>query len=74
MIYVKGLLTGFLVFAAVLTVGIMSSIGSHPIAANSSGLEAVAGGVSEWLLAAGTLAFAGAFIWHLRRASRSRIR
>jgi hypothetical protein len=74
MIYVKGLLVGFLAFAAVQTVGIMSSIGSHLTAANSNGLGAVAGGVSEWLLIAGTLAFAASFFWHLRRASRSRTR
>jgi hypothetical protein len=74
MIFVKGLLAGFLAFAAVLTVGILSSIGSHLIAVSSNGLEAAAGGVSEWLLVAGTLAFAGAFFWYLRRASRSRIR
>jgi hypothetical protein len=66
MIYVKSLLTGLLAFAAVLILGIVSSIGMGRAAATSDGLSAVAGGVSEWPLIVATLAFAGVFIWRLR--------
>jgi hypothetical protein len=66
-IYVKSLLTGLLAFTAVFLLGIVLSVGISRTAATSDGLSAVAGGVNEWPLIVATLAFAGAFIWRLRR-------